>query len=99
MQTRLDGEFVRPHEVHFKLHEAELPFKNKVEPLSTEPTTAPPMLFLVALPGNALLQATSFRGGRCKRCERQYAILGADATARVLCQSWLQDSTRKCRKP
>ena len=30
-QTRLPGELVRPHEVHFKLHEAELPLKNKVQ--------------------------------------------------------------------
>ncbi|CAL5225440.1 g8258 [Coccomyxa viridis] len=29
IRTRLPGEFVRPHEVHFKLHEAELPVKNK----------------------------------------------------------------------
>ena len=30
VQTRMPGEFVRPHEIHFKLHEAEVPFKNKV---------------------------------------------------------------------
>ena len=30
VQTRLPGEFVRQHEIHFKLHEAEVPFKNKV---------------------------------------------------------------------
>lgn len=30
LQIRLPGEFVRPHEVQFKLHEAEVPLKNKV---------------------------------------------------------------------
>ena len=30
-QTRMPGELVRPHEVHFKLHEAEVPLKNKVQ--------------------------------------------------------------------
>ncbi|CAK0735069.1 hypothetical protein CVIRNUC_000523 [Coccomyxa viridis] len=29
IRTRIAGEFVRPHEIHFKLHEAEVPFKNK----------------------------------------------------------------------
>lgn len=30
MQVRVPGEHVKPHEVHFKLHPAELPVKNKV---------------------------------------------------------------------
>ena len=30
LRVRLPGEFVRPHEANFKLHEAEVPVKNKV---------------------------------------------------------------------
>lgn len=30
VQVRVPGEHVKPHEVHFKLHPAELPVKNKV---------------------------------------------------------------------
>ena len=39
VQTRIPGEFVRPHEIHFKLHEAEVPFKNKVH-LQAPPSRA-----------------------------------------------------------
>lgn len=36
LRVRLPGESVRPHEAHFKLHEAEVPVKNKVSsPTST----------------------------------------------------------------
>lgn len=34
LRVRLPGEAVRPHEAHFKLHEAEVPVKNKVRDLS-----------------------------------------------------------------
>jgi hypothetical protein len=33
VQVRLSGEYVKPHEVHFKLHPAEIPVKNKVIPI------------------------------------------------------------------
>lgn len=33
LRVRLPGELVRPHEAHFKLHEAEVPVKNKVRHL------------------------------------------------------------------
>ena len=33
VQVRLSGEYVKPHEVHFKLHPAEIPVKNKVRPI------------------------------------------------------------------
>lgn len=38
LRLRLPGETVKPHEVNFKLHEAEVPIKNTVSGLSKPPS-------------------------------------------------------------